>query len=161
MERENESLMWVDAARCTGCGLCVTVCPTEAITLVVDKARIDEATCIGCGACADECAQGAIQPVIRGELVTVPERPAPAVRQPGPLTETAGAALVAGGMGLLVQAAGALARTVGRWLTRPSARTRRSGSQDSPLARGRGSPRGGGGRRMRRRRKGSGGRRSE
>ncbi len=160
MGMENAQVMWVDVARCTGCGLCVAVCPTEAMTLLGDKARVDEAACIGCGACADECARDAIQPVLRGELVTVPEQPLPAVRQPGPLTETAGAALVAGGIGLLAQAAGALARTVGRWLTRPSARTRWPGSRDSPSARDRGSPRGGRGRRTRRR-KGGGGRRSE
>jgi Pyruvate/2-oxoacid:ferredoxin oxidoreductase delta subunit len=153
MGEGNGQVMWVDVARCTGCGLCVAVCPTGAMALVGDKARVDEAACIGCGACADECARGAIQPVLRGELIVAPERPIPVVRQPAPLTQAAGAALVAGGAGLLARAAGALARTVGRWLTRPSARTRRPGLTSTG---DRGGSRGGGGRQTRRRRRGGG-----
>jgi len=85
-----------------------------------DKAHVDQETCIGCGACVDECAVDAIQPVIRGEIVPAPERPAPTVYRPSPLVETAGAAVVVAGTGLLAKAAGALARAAGRWLTRRS-----------------------------------------
>ncbi len=92
--------MWVDATRCTGCGACVEVCPTEAIALVEGKARVDEEICIGCGACADECPEDAIQPVVQGELVPVEAR-LPRPYRPGPL-----------------------ARTIGRWLTRRPAPTR-------------------------------------
>jgi uncharacterized Fe-S center protein len=40
---------------CTGCGLCVSNCPADAITLSKGKAKIDEANCIGCGECVVVC----------------------------------------------------------------------------------------------------------
>jgi len=147
--------VWVDVARCTGCGACVDVCPVEAMALMDGKACVDEETCIGCEACVDACPEGAIQPVVQGELVPIPGRLAPAVRQPSPLAETAGAAVVATGVGLLAQAGRALIRAVGRWLTRPSAgagspATRASSAPESGGAAGQG----GRGRRVRRRRRG-------
>jgi NAD-dependent dihydropyrimidine dehydrogenase PreA subunit len=136
MERKT---MWVDVARCIGCGACVDVCPVGAVALINGKARVHEETCTGCQACVDVCPEDAIQPMVQGELVPVPERPAPAVRQPSALTETAGAALVATGVGLLAKAARALAQTVGCWLTQETVPT-------SPPARGTWSPGAGRGR---------------
>jgi Fe-S-cluster-containing hydrogenase component 2 len=126
--------VWVDVARCTGCGVCVEVCPVEAIALVDGKARIDEETCTGCRACVDACPEEAIQPVVQGELVPAPERPVPTTYQPSPLAETAGAAAVAAGVGLLAKAAGALVRAVGRWLTQRPAPTGLSPRQRSAAA---------------------------
>jgi len=40
---------------CVGCGLCVSNCPADAITLSKGKAKIDEASCIGCGECVVVC----------------------------------------------------------------------------------------------------------
>lgn len=97
------------------------MCSFGAIALVDGKARIDEALCTGCGACVDECPAGAIQPVVHGEMVSAPARPLPTAYRPGPLAETAGAAVVVAGVGLLAKTAKALARAVGRWLMRPSA----------------------------------------
>jgi MinD superfamily P-loop ATPase len=144
---------WVDVTRCTGCGACVEVCPAGAIALLVDgKARVDEEACTGCGACVDACPEGAIQPVvtIQGELVPAPERPAPTVYRPSPLAETAGAAVVVAGTGLLMKAADALARAVGRWLTRRSVATRPSARCGTPPA----GDKGGTGRQRRHRRRG-------
>lgn len=46
--------------RCTGCRVCVKVCPTSAISIVESVARIEAAACRGCGQCIEACPQGAI-----------------------------------------------------------------------------------------------------
>jgi heterodisulfide reductase subunit A len=48
--------------KCKACGLCVKVCPYNAITLNKDLKRIEiaEAACGGCGTCAAECPFGAL-----------------------------------------------------------------------------------------------------
>lgn len=118
--------MWVDTARCTGCGVCLAVCGAGAIAVLDGKARIDEEACAGCGSCTNACPEDAIQPAIQGELVPAPEIPAPALHQPGPLTQTAGTALAVAGTRLLVKVARALARSAGRWLMRRPAAARPS-----------------------------------
>jgi heterodisulfide reductase subunit A len=45
---------------CNGCGDCVPVCPTNAITMQEGKARIDPFQCTGCGACIPVCPKEAI-----------------------------------------------------------------------------------------------------
>ena len=145
-------IVWIDVERCTGCGACVEVCPVEAIALVNDRAHIDPKICTGCEACVDACPEGAIQPVVEGELILAPQRPVPTIHQSSPLAETAGAAVVATGVGLLAKAAGALIRAIGQWLTRPSARAGPSTAKAPSLAQGRGSTRQG--RQARHRRRG-------
>lgn len=108
--------MWIDPDRCTGCGHCVEACPQAAIALVDHKARIEGASCTGCEACAAICPEDAIQPVIQGELVPAPERPAPSVRRTSPLVETAGAAVVVAGTSLLMRVARGAVQALGRWL---------------------------------------------
>jgi NAD-dependent dihydropyrimidine dehydrogenase PreA subunit len=146
----NAQTMWVDVTRCTGCGACVDVCPTGAMALVDGKARVDEELCTGCGACVDACPEGAIQPVVQGELIPAPERPAPTVYRPSPLVETAGAAVVVAGTGLLMKAASALTRAVGRWLAGRSPVTGPSTGNGTSSA----GDRGGAGRQRRHRRRG-------
>ena len=141
---------WVDVTRCTGCGACVEVCPVGAIALVDGKARVDEELCTGCGACVDACPEGIIQPVIQGELVAAPERPAVTVYRPSPLTETARAAVVVAGTGMLTKAASALTRAAGRWLMRRSAVATPSAEGGPAPAKGRD----GAGRQRRHRRRG-------
>ncbi len=48
--------------KCNACGLCVKVCPYNAITLNKELKRISiiEAACRGCGTCAAECPFGAL-----------------------------------------------------------------------------------------------------
>ncbi|MBW1839005.1 MAG: CoB--CoM heterodisulfide reductase iron-sulfur subunit A family protein [Deltaproteobacteria bacterium] len=65
----------VDETRCKGCGLCVEICPYNAITLEdretkletlefnARKASINPASCKGCGSCAATCPVGAISPL--------------------------------------------------------------------------------------------------
>ena len=48
--------------RCSGCGLCVEICPYKAIELddMEKVAVINEALCKGCGACVSSCRANAI-----------------------------------------------------------------------------------------------------
>jgi predicted aldo/keto reductase-like oxidoreductase len=46
---------------CKGCGLCITQCHNDAITLIENKAVIDNAKCLLCGYCSRECPQFAIR----------------------------------------------------------------------------------------------------
>ncbi|MEM0361414.1 MAG: CoB--CoM heterodisulfide reductase iron-sulfur subunit A family protein [Sulfolobales archaeon] len=50
---------------CSGCGLCVSVCPYDAITIEEREgrrvAKVNSIRCKGCGACAATCPSGAMQ----------------------------------------------------------------------------------------------------
>ncbi|MCP4575033.1 MAG: 4Fe-4S dicluster domain-containing protein [Deltaproteobacteria bacterium] len=51
----------IDAGLCTGCGTCVDLCPTDAITLNTENlAGRDADACLGCGVCARFCPEEAI-----------------------------------------------------------------------------------------------------
>ena len=51
----------IDEDTCSGCGLCVDLCPTEAISLNSEGvAQRDEESCFGCGVCARSCPEEAI-----------------------------------------------------------------------------------------------------
>ncbi|MCX5681544.1 MAG: 4Fe-4S binding protein, partial [Candidatus Omnitrophica bacterium] len=47
--------------KCTGCSLCIKVCPFGAITIVNKKAVIDLDKCTLCGACVESCKFNAIE----------------------------------------------------------------------------------------------------
>ncbi|PCN51089.1 disulfide reductase [Candidatus Geothermarchaeota archaeon ex4572_27] len=50
---------------CSGCGMCASVCPYDAISIEVKEgrrvAKVNELLCKGCGACAATCPSGAMQ----------------------------------------------------------------------------------------------------
>lgn len=50
----------IDKEKCDGCGTCVDACPSEAITIVDEKAVINEEECVECGTCVEECPNEAI-----------------------------------------------------------------------------------------------------
>jgi NAD-dependent dihydropyrimidine dehydrogenase PreA subunit len=57
----NVTTLRVDEERCIGCGMCLTVCPHEVLTLPEGKVRIaNRDACMECGACARNCPAGAV-----------------------------------------------------------------------------------------------------
>jgi heterodisulfide reductase subunit A len=51
----------IDAERCGGCKLCISVCPYRAITFDSERqiSQVNEAICRGCGTCVASCPSGA------------------------------------------------------------------------------------------------------
>jgi len=48
--------------RCSGCEMCVRVCPQMILEVVDSKVRVkDETRCMGCFGCEDECPVGALR----------------------------------------------------------------------------------------------------
>ena len=57
----NVTTLDYDRDKCTGCGMCVEVCPHAVFFIEGDKARIgDRDRCMECGACAKNCPFAAV-----------------------------------------------------------------------------------------------------
>jgi Fe-S-cluster-containing hydrogenase component 2 len=52
---------WVDEEECIACGICVEVCPVDAIVMADKAARIDMDECIKCGKCHEVCPAAAVK----------------------------------------------------------------------------------------------------
>jgi Fe-S-cluster-containing hydrogenase component 2 len=52
---------WIKKDKCVGCGVCIDVCPVNAIYMKDGIAFIDQEKCIHCGKCISKCPFGAIQ----------------------------------------------------------------------------------------------------
>ena len=50
---------FVDAGKCTGCGICEDICPAGAIS-VEEIAKVDPKRCTGCGSGIAQCPSGAL-----------------------------------------------------------------------------------------------------
>jgi heterodisulfide reductase subunit A len=52
----------IDEDKCSGCQVCVTLCPYKAISFDEEKkvSRVNEALCKGCGTCVAACPSAAI-----------------------------------------------------------------------------------------------------
>ncbi|MGM0509870.1 MAG: FAD-binding protein [Thermoplasmatota archaeon] len=57
----------IDEEKCIGCEKCVKVCPTDAIHMEGDVAKLEEEKCISCGACVAACPVDAIEPVLKAQ----------------------------------------------------------------------------------------------
>ncbi|MCD6576621.1 MAG: 4Fe-4S binding protein [Anaerolineaceae bacterium] len=55
--------MIVDPGACSGCAACVSVCPSDAISMAKGVAVIDQSLCTLCQRCLDVCPTGAITAV--------------------------------------------------------------------------------------------------
>jgi len=67
---------------CTGCGVCVEMCPVGAMCLVAGKAVIDTELCTVCQTCIGVCPTGAIMvatPPAHADLTAMPRPPAGAL----------------------------------------------------------------------------------
>ncbi len=50
----------VNQIKCNGCGVCVDICPVNAIKIKQNKAVISSNKCVECGACISECPNEAL-----------------------------------------------------------------------------------------------------
>ncbi|MFX4262763.1 mercury methylation ferredoxin HgcB [Pelotomaculum propionicicum] len=58
---KNVVTLEMDRGKCTGCGMCVEVCPHEVFRIEYKKALIgDRDACMECGACAKNCPASAV-----------------------------------------------------------------------------------------------------
>jgi len=141
----------IDETRCTGCGVCLDLCPQEAIVLEAGRAEIRQDLCSGCGICVSACPQGAIQeadlipatrlparperklvvkvPPIWSERVPARTRPLAVVRpSPSALERRQAVAAAAGAVGPV--ALDVLAWLASRWFRRGRSLERAAGRQD-------------------------------
>ena len=75
-------MIYIDTNRCTGCGQCMEVCPTEAIRIVAGKATVSPDDCEECEACMDVCPEGAIMSVTQPVTQDQPVPFQPGIVQP-------------------------------------------------------------------------------
>ncbi len=57
---QNSPLTVVDEEKCTGCGLCVKVCPSQTLSMIDGKARVSGEHSLRCGHCAAVCPENAV-----------------------------------------------------------------------------------------------------
>ncbi len=148
--------------RCTGCGECVEVCPTGALSIEAGRAQVDQALCRGCEACVGACQEGAVISVAAPVAVAEPRQPQPrpvaVIEVPPPRT-----APVPWSQRILPALAGVISYTGREVLPRvleilaATPQERRPGAQGQPTSgTGQGAPGGQGARRRHRGRHGRG-----
>ena len=76
LQRHASMYLFVDAARCDGCGACVAACPNGAIALRDGLAEVVQALCRGSEACIAACPRAAIYTVTEAQVDRAPVLPA-------------------------------------------------------------------------------------
>ena len=71
-----DTIAVVDLAVCDRCGLCLPLCPPEAIHLELNVLTVDGAACTGCEKCVAPCPVGALA---MGSPTPYPEPRAPVI----------------------------------------------------------------------------------
>ncbi len=61
----------VSKNKCIGCGICVSECKADAISIEYAIALIDEDKCIGCGTCIKVCPQNAIKKIEENLVIAI------------------------------------------------------------------------------------------
>ena len=64
--------IFIDDEKCTGCDICVPICPLQAISNINNKAVIDNNKCKECLLCMDECPTNAIYQILEKEDSVIP-----------------------------------------------------------------------------------------
>jgi len=127
----------VNTDKCTGCGGCVEVCPSRAISLMNGTVTVDGALCTQCEACIDACPTGAIAAMVDTSMVVqLPAvisngaKTSPILTRPQPWLASA---LIFAGQTILPRLADALVLAVEHRLTQS---TTKDVSPISPAPRG-------------------------
>ncbi|PKN83927.1 MAG: ferridoxin [Deltaproteobacteria bacterium HGW-Deltaproteobacteria-1] len=59
---KNVATLGIDTSKCTGCGMCLDVCPHNVFKMNGKAVMIvDRDACMECGACSKNCPAGALQ----------------------------------------------------------------------------------------------------
>ncbi|OQX53131.1 MAG: hypothetical protein B5M54_07590 [Candidatus Aminicenantes bacterium 4484_214] len=69
--------LFVDSEKCTGCGLCLPICPVEAISIAQNKAVIDNDKCTECLNCMNECPVNAIYQILDKKVPVIKKKEPP------------------------------------------------------------------------------------
>lgn len=52
-------MITINQERCTGCGGCIDLCPSIAISMIEDVVTVDQETCTSCKICVKVCPMNA------------------------------------------------------------------------------------------------------